>query len=116
VSGSTAPRSTRAERILQAKQAALTRWSQEDPRDPNGPLPRARAAFERRFLDQVDPDHVLPEPERLRRAAAARKAYYAALSRAAVKARRARRASRPAPSTPDPTSARSTAPSARDAS
>ncbi len=40
----------------------------------------ARAAFDRRFLDQVDPDRILSEPERERRATAARKAHFARLA------------------------------------
>lgn len=39
-----------------------------------------RAAFNQRFLDQVDPDGLLPEDERQRRAGHARKAYYTALA------------------------------------
>jgi hypothetical protein len=48
-----------------------------DPRQTTAP---ARAAFMKRFLDEVDPDRVLPEPERLRRAASARKAYFTRLA------------------------------------
>lgn len=53
----------------------------------------ARVAFLARFLDEVDPDRTLPEPERLRRAEAARKAYFArlALKSARTRAARARR-------------------------
>jgi hypothetical protein len=36
----------------------------------------ARDKFDERFIDEVDPDRVLPEAERLRRAAHARKAYF----------------------------------------
>lgn len=82
------------ERHLQAQLAATARWSREDPRDPDGPLVRARAALEQRFLDEVDPDRTLPEPERLRRAACARKAFYQRLTLAAIKARRAKAAAR----------------------
>jgi len=48
----------------------------------------AREAFERRFLDQVDPDRVLPEAERERRARAARRAYFSALAFKSAQARR----------------------------
>ena len=51
----------------------------------------ARERFLARFLDEVDPDRALPEPERLRRAEAARKAYFAQL---ALKSARARTRSR----------------------
>ena len=44
----------------------------------------------KRFLDEVDPDRVLPEPERLRRAAAARKAYFTRLAFLASRRRRDR--------------------------
>lgn len=48
----------------------------------------ARAAFEVRFLDEVDPERVLPEAERARRAEHAKKAYFTRLSLKAAKARR----------------------------
>ena len=41
---------------------------------------KARAAFLAKFLDEVDPDRTLPEEERLRRAAYARRAYFARLA------------------------------------
>jgi hypothetical protein len=47
----------------------------------------ARDKFDERFLDEVDPDRVLPEPERLRRAEHARKAYFTRLSFLSAKAR-----------------------------
>jgi hypothetical protein len=47
----------------------------------------ARAAFATRFEDQVDPDRVLPEGERLRRAESARKAHFARLALASARAR-----------------------------
>ncbi len=53
----------------------------------------ARAKFLERFLDEVDEDRVLPEPERLRRAEHARSAYFAKLALASANARRKRRAS-----------------------
>jgi hypothetical protein len=58
-----------------------------DPRRTTAP---ARAAFLMRFLDEVDPDRTLPEPERLRRAAAARKAYFTRLAFLASRRRRDR--------------------------
>lgn len=50
----------------------------------------ARQAMKERFLRQVDPDGVLPEEERLRRAAHAEKAYFTKLALKSSKARRAR--------------------------
>jgi hypothetical protein len=40
----------------------------------------ARAAWFQKFIDQVDPDRVLPEAERIKRAEAARKAHMTRLS------------------------------------
>lgn len=51
-----------------------------------------RAAFEQRFLDEVDPGRTLPEGERLRRAEHARKAYFTRLAYLSAKARKARAA------------------------
>jgi hypothetical protein len=50
-----------------------------------------RAGLAAKFLREVDPDNQLPEPERLRRAECARKAFYQRLALASVKARRARK-------------------------
>lgn len=50
----------------------------------------ARAAFMERFENEVDPERVLPEAERQRRAEQAKKAYFAAL---AFKSSRARKVS-----------------------
>jgi hypothetical protein len=50
----------------------------------------ARAAFEDRFIRQVDPDLQLPEAERLRRAQYAKKAYYTKLALKSAQARRRR--------------------------
>ena len=47
----------------------------------------ARETFLARFLDEVDPDRALPEAERLRRAEAARKAYFAQLALRSAQAR-----------------------------
>jgi hypothetical protein len=48
--------------------------------------------LDRRFLDEVDPDRVLPEAERRRRAESARKVYYQRLALASAKARARRKA------------------------
>jgi hypothetical protein len=47
----------------------------------------AREKFDARFEDEVDPDRVLPEAERLRRAEHARRAYFTRLALASAKAR-----------------------------
>lgn len=65
--------------------------------DPRETTKNARAAFLSRFLDEVDPDRVLPEPERLRRATAARRAYFLQLAVKSASARSKKsRASAPA--------------------
>lgn len=51
----------------------------------------AREAFDRRFLDEVDPDRELPQAERMRRAAAARKLYFAQLAFKSARARARKR-------------------------
>lgn len=52
----------------------------------------ARLAMEERFLHEVDPDGVLPEAERLRRADHAKRAYFTRMALKSSKARRARKA------------------------
>jgi hypothetical protein len=47
-----------------------------------------RAKFLQRFVNEVDPDRVLPEAERLRRAEHALRSYMARLALRSVKARR----------------------------
>lgn len=78
---------TPAERTLRARMGAYVVHARYDPRQTTAP---ARAAFMKRFLDEVDPDRVLPEPERLRRAAAARKGYFTRLAFLASRRRRDR--------------------------
>jgi hypothetical protein len=69
--------------------AANSRWSKEDPTAQGIIL---RAGLEAKFLREVDPNNELPESERLRRAEAARRAYYQRLALASAKARKARKA------------------------
>lgn len=78
-------------RSLQARVAAHRLHAQRDSRELTS---AARAGFERRFLIEVDPAGLLPEPERLRRAAQARAAYFAELALQSAKARRRRAAAR----------------------
>ena len=77
---------TPSERSLRARLASFASWANTS--DPASRTAPARAAADRRFEDQVDPDHVLPEAERLRRAEAARKAYFTGLAFKSAKARR----------------------------
>ena len=79
---------TPAERSLRGRMGAYVVHARYDPRQTTAP---ARSAFLKRFLDEVDPDRVLPEPERLRRAAAARKAYFTRLAFLASRRRRQRK-------------------------
>ncbi len=77
-----------AERSLQARMAAHLMHAQNDSRVTSAP---GRAAFLTRFEREVDPDGTLDPQERARRAAQARSAYFARLSLAAAKTRRAKR-------------------------
>lgn len=79
------PAHSPSERALLSRLAAHAMHARHDSRETSAP---GRAAFMRRFEDQVDPDRVLPEAERLRRAAHARKAYFGRLALASAKARR----------------------------
>jgi hypothetical protein len=72
------------QRTLRASIAANTRWSREDPKLA---LAQVREGYRKKWLDQVDPDRVLPEDERNRRARAAERAHMQALALKSSKAR-----------------------------
>jgi hypothetical protein len=72
-------------RTLSARIAAHTRWSREDPA---ANAARGQAGLLARFVREVDPDGLLPEAERQRRAQAARRAHMCRLALASGKARR----------------------------
>lgn len=74
---------------MRGRVAAYRSWA--NTRDPAARTAAARAAALDRFEREVDPDGTLPEPERARRATAARKAYFAALSLKSAQARRRRK-------------------------
>lgn len=78
---------TPEQRVLRAKLAAHTLHAEVDSREHTAP---ARRAFMARFEDEVDPDHVLPEAERRRRAEHARKAYFTRLALKSTQARQQR--------------------------
>ena len=78
--------STPEERALRAKIAAHISWA--NTADPTARTANARKASEGRFERQVDPEGVLPEAERARRAEDARKAYFLSLSLKSAQARR----------------------------
>lgn len=75
---------TPSQRSMRSRLAAHTLHSRVDSSAHTRP---AREAFLARFLDEVDPDRVLPEDERQRRAIQARKAYFARLALASSRAR-----------------------------
>lgn len=77
--------SSDSRRSTNARIAALTRVSREGGHAVSAP---ARQAFNDKFLDQVDPDRVLPADERARRVHAARRAYFLALAAKSVDVRR----------------------------
>jgi hypothetical protein len=83
---------TPAERSLRARLASHASWAQTS--DPASRTAPARAAFADRFAREVDPEGVLPEAERQRRAEHARKAYYVGLALKSAKARRRRGSAR----------------------
>jgi len=72
------------QRSQRARIAAHAMHAKNDVRETTR---AARDKFDERFLDEVDPGRILPEPERLRRAEHARKAYFARLSFLSAKAR-----------------------------
>lgn len=74
---------------LRGRMGAHALHAKYDSREVTAP---ARAAFFARFEREVDPENVLPEAERRRRAEHARKAYYAGLALKSAAARRARKA------------------------
>jgi len=74
-----------SDRSLQARRAAFILHSRIDSTEHTA---QAREAFLRRFLDQVDPDRVLPEQERRRRADLALKAHMTGLALRSARARR----------------------------
>jgi hypothetical protein len=61
--------------------------------DPSIYTAKARETFLARFLDDVDPNHELPDDERQRRALAARRAHFARLALASAESRRQKRVS-----------------------
>jgi hypothetical protein len=81
---------TLEQRALRARAGTLGAYVQHATHDVRETTKAAREAFNDRFLNLVDPKRELPEPERLRRAAAARRAYFQRLSMKGLASRRAR--------------------------
>lgn len=73
------------ERSAIGRLGALTMHSRNDSRITSAP---GRAAFNTRWALEVDPDGILPEAERARRAELARRAYFTRLALMSAKARR----------------------------
>ena len=80
--------SAKAETAEMALRGRIGGFSLAASHDPREYTKAARRAFLDKFEAEVDPDHVLPEAERLRRAAAARSAHFAKLALKSVRARR----------------------------
>lgn len=81
---------TKQQRMTRAR---LGGYAAASKRDSAAIAAKATTAFLRRFLDEVDPDRTLPESERVRRAEAARKAYFVRLGFLSGKARAERQTS-----------------------
>lgn len=75
-----------SERFMATSLAANTRWAKEP--DRTAATSPARAAFNARFDDEVDPGRVLAPAERARRAESARKAYFMRLALKSAQSRR----------------------------
>lgn len=73
-------------------QARLAAYEMHARHDASRTTAAGRAAFLRRFEDEVDPDRVLSDDERARRAEHARKAHFTRLALRSAQARRARAA------------------------
>jgi hypothetical protein len=78
----------RPEMALRGRIGGYAKAARYPPSELTAP---ARTAFLERFLDLVDPDRVLPEAERRRRADAALKAHMARLAYRSAKARQGRK-------------------------
>jgi len=76
---------TPAERSLRARMGAYAQQARHDTRETTA---AARATFLTRFEREVDPDGVLPEAERARRAEAAKRMYFTRLAWKSAQARR----------------------------
>lgn len=80
---------TDSSRSLNGRIAALSMWAQTSDWSARS-LPGRQAAWDR-FERQVDPNNELPEPERLKRADAARRAHFSRLAKRSAEVRRRRK-------------------------
>lgn len=81
---------TPADRAMKGRMGAHLSWAHTE--DPQARTKPGRDAFLKRFEDQVDPDRVLPEDERQRRAQHLRTAYMQDLAYKSAQKRRENRA------------------------
>ena len=72
-------------KVAAGRIGGLTKAARHSPSELTGP---AQAGFLRRFRVEVDPEGILPEAERERRANAALRAHMARLAMASAEARR----------------------------
>lgn len=79
---------TPEQRILRARMGGLARSAQYDGREVTA---KARQAFNN-WEEKVDPDGLLPSPERRRRAEAAKREHFTRLAYLSAKARASRKA------------------------
>lgn len=77
---------TPEEHSSNARLGAYVSWANTEDRTAR--TRKARTAFEARFEREVDPDGVMSPADRAKAADAARRAYFARLSRKGAKARR----------------------------
>jgi hypothetical protein len=75
-----------SELTLAGRIGAYASWANTSDRSAR--TAPARAAFDRRFEDEVDPGRILDPATRAQRAAAARRAYFARLALKSAQARR----------------------------
>jgi hypothetical protein len=80
------------QRVLRARAAAHAQWANTPDRAAH--TAPARAKFLSKFEAEVDPHGILDPAERARRAAHARKSYFAKLALKSSRARAARKAGR----------------------
>ncbi len=76
---------TPSERVMRSRMAAYILHARYDAHQTTA---ASHVAFMARFLKEVDPEQKLPEPERRRRAAAAKSAYFSRLAYLSARKRR----------------------------
>lgn len=80
-------RLTPAQRTLRARLAAHEKWATTDPIEGTAAARAAGPGSIDYWLNKVDPDHMLDDAERTRRAESAKKAHYARLAFKSAQAR-----------------------------